>query len=257
MDQVRRGTSPQEPGKPSTHPSNGPGGPEKEPPSRAVETPEVARHESPTPAHADPSRYHFFKSPIRRLLTHAQIAFQCRLELLGYGSATGRLLRGDQELRAQAVISRHSAALFDMEAAIAEMVHVDPIVVDDGFSRLYGMIQRIGEPDLGPTRAAGAGLTPLERELAKACEALLPYVEQQVRHGQVEGEDTSHYGDARAVQAARAVLEKVKACQAAADGVRRSIEAANRRARVGAPVTDPSRPAMQPGHQAAMQGGAA
>jgi len=53
------------------------------------------------------------------------------------------------------------------------------------------------------------------------------------------------------------VLTAVQSTRTQADGVRRSIEAANRRARVGAPVTDPSRPAMQPGHQAAMQGGAA
>lgn len=47
-------------------------------------------------------------------------------------------------------------------------------------------------------------------ELVRACEALLPYVEDQVSRGQVPGEDTSHFGDARAVAAARAALAKAK-----------------------------------------------
>lgn len=47
-------------------------------------------------------------------------------------------------------------------------------------------------------------------ELVKACEAMLPYVEDQVSRGQVPGEDSSHFGDARAVAAARTALALAK-----------------------------------------------
>lgn len=43
-------------------------------------------------------------------------------------------------------------------------------------------------------------------ELLHACRELLPHVEGLVRSGQVEGEDTSHYADARACIKARAAI---------------------------------------------------
>ncbi len=47
-------------------------------------------------------------------------------------------------------------------------------------------------------------------ELEKACKALLPYVEDHVRRGQVPGQDTSYYGDAQAVALANAALAKTQ-----------------------------------------------
>ncbi len=42
--------------------------------------------------------------------------------------------------------------------------------------------------------------------LYEACKAMYPYLADVVHRGQIPGHDTSHYGDARAVDAARSAL---------------------------------------------------
>ena len=55
----------------------------------------------------------------------------------------------------------------------------------------------------------------IEREtgvgaLLAACKAALPHMRQLVAAGQVEGEDTSHYSDARAVKALESALAQAE-----------------------------------------------
>ncbi len=62
--------------------------------------------------------------------------------------------------------------------------------------------------DTEKMRLAVAHLFAAAPDLLRAVESLLPFVEDQVGRGQVPGEDTSHYEDARAVAAAKKALEK-------------------------------------------------
>lgn len=58
------------------------------------------------------------------------------------------------------------------------------------------------------TMDANARLIAAAPELLEACKMLLPYVADQVHRGAVPGQDTSHYGDERAVTAGRAAIAK-------------------------------------------------
>jgi hypothetical protein len=62
--------------------------------------------------------------------------------------------------------------------------------------------------DTEKKRLVVAHLFAAAPDLLRAVESLLPFVEDEVRRGQVPGEDTSDYEDACAVAAAKKALEK-------------------------------------------------